>query len=110
MLDIRSLRAKAGNREILRGIDLHVDPGEECDTGGYPPYGCDYCSCYGCGYCGDGNVDPGEYCDYGSGSQCGDYCWCFGCGGYCGDGIVDAGEYCDNGDGCCDYYCPCNGF
>jgi Fe-S cluster assembly ATP-binding protein len=28
MLDIRGLRAKAGNREILRGIDLHVGAGE----------------------------------------------------------------------------------
>ena len=28
MLDIRGLRAKAGNKEILRGIDLHVGAGE----------------------------------------------------------------------------------
>jgi Fe-S cluster assembly ATP-binding protein len=28
MLDIRELRAKAGNKEILRGIDLHVGAGE----------------------------------------------------------------------------------
>ena len=28
MLDIRGLRARAGNREILRGIDLHVGAGE----------------------------------------------------------------------------------
>ena len=28
MLDIRGLRAKAGNKEILRGIDLHVSAGE----------------------------------------------------------------------------------
>lgn len=28
MLDIRGLRAKAGNNEILRGIDLHVGAGE----------------------------------------------------------------------------------
>jgi Fe-S cluster assembly ATP-binding protein len=28
MLDIRGLRAKAGVKEILRGIDLHVDTGE----------------------------------------------------------------------------------
>src|SRR5574341_1320556 len=28
MLDIFSLRAKAGNKEILRGIDLHVEAGE----------------------------------------------------------------------------------
>jgi Fe-S cluster assembly ATP-binding protein len=28
MLDIRGLRAKAGNKEILRGIDLHVAAGE----------------------------------------------------------------------------------
>jgi Fe-S cluster assembly ATP-binding protein len=28
MLDIRSLRAKAGSKEILRGIDLHVEAGE----------------------------------------------------------------------------------
>jgi len=28
MLDIRGLRAKAGNKEILRGIDLHVGAGQ----------------------------------------------------------------------------------
>ncbi len=28
MLDIRGLRAKAGDKEILRGIDLHVGAGE----------------------------------------------------------------------------------
>jgi Fe-S cluster assembly ATP-binding protein len=28
MLDIRGLRAKAGNKEILRGIDLHIGAGE----------------------------------------------------------------------------------
>jgi Fe-S cluster assembly ATP-binding protein len=28
MLDIRSLRAKVGSKEILRGIDLHVEAGE----------------------------------------------------------------------------------
>src|SRR6266576_7315894 len=28
MLDIRGLKAKAGNKEILRGIDLHVGAGE----------------------------------------------------------------------------------
>ena len=28
MLDIRGLRAKAGNKEILRGVDLHVGAGE----------------------------------------------------------------------------------
>lgn len=28
MLDIQGLRAKAGDKEILRGIDLHVGPGE----------------------------------------------------------------------------------
>ena len=28
MLDIKNLRAKVGDKEILRGIDLHVAPGE----------------------------------------------------------------------------------
>ena len=28
MLDIQGLRAKAGDKEILRGIDLHVGAGE----------------------------------------------------------------------------------
>ena len=28
MLDIKNLRAKVGDKEILRGIDLHVGAGE----------------------------------------------------------------------------------